>query len=434
MWWFFGILEVVSFFYFANKLTRKWSTYSEKKFNRKLFQTALILRIVWVLVSYLFYSTMTGQPFEFDAGDAMGYHKEGVWFADMILNGNIQPYFNYLQGRFSDMGYTFYLGFQYALTDKSILIERLLKALYGAFTCVLIYKLAKRNFGESIARMAAIFCMIMPNLILYTGIHTKEVEMVLLTVAFMERADFLLRSKKLNFVTLAPTLLLASSLFFFRTVLGATALFALFTALMFSTEHVLNMGKRMILAVWVLGTVAYFAGSGVANEIEATWKARDINQATSMTMRATEVNGNKYAKKLGGAIFAPIILVIPFPTIIETPKQENQKIINGGNYVKNVLAFFVIFAIFIVIKENKWRDYLLIGSFTIGYALVLALSAFAHSERFHQPTLPFELILAAVGISLVTNKTKKYYNWWMIFLFVAIIAWSWFKLAGRGMA
>ena len=299
---------------------------------------------------------------------------------------------------------------------------------------MLIYRLAKRNFGEDIARMAAIFGMIMPNLILYCGLHTKEVEMVLLTVAFMERADFLLRSKDLNLLTLGPTLLLASSLFFFRTVLGATALFALFTALMFSTTHVLNMGKRVILVIWVLGTVAYFAGSGVASEIESTWQARGVNQETSMNMRATEGNGNKFAKKLGGAIFAPIILVIPFPTIIDTPKQENQKLINGGNYVKNVLAFFVIFTIFTVIRQDKWREYLLLGSFTIGYSLVLAMSAFAHSERFHQPTLPFELILAAVGISLMTNKTKKYYNWWMIFLFVAIVGWSWFKLAGRGMA
>jgi 4-amino-4-deoxy-L-arabinose transferase-like glycosyltransferase len=433
LWWFFGIVEVLTFFYFANSLTRKWSRYSEKKFNKKLFQNAIIIRISWVLISYVFYNYMTGQPFEFGAADAAGYHSEGMWFADLIHSGNIQPYFDYLKGRFSDMGYTFYLGFQYALTDKSIIIERLLKALYGAFTCVLIYKLAKRNFGEDIARMAAVFCMLMPNLILYCGIHTKEVEMVLLTVAFMERADFLLRSKNLNFLTLAPTLLLASSLFFFRTVLGATALFALFTALVFSTTHVLNMGKRVILVVWVLVTVAYFAGSGVASEIEATWQARGANQETSMNMRATEVNGNKFVKKLGGAMFAPIILVIPFPTIIETPDQENQKLINGGNYVKNVMAFFVIFTIFTVIRQGKWREYLLLGSFTIGYSLVLAMSAFAHSERFHQPTLPFELILAAVGISLMTNKTKKYYNWWMIFLFVAIVGWSWFKLAGRGM-
>lgn len=38
--------------------------------------------------------------------------------------------------------------------------------------------------------MAGIFYMLMPNLIMYTGSHLKEAEMVFLTVAFIERADY----------------------------------------------------------------------------------------------------------------------------------------------------------------------------------------------------------------------------------------------------
>lgn len=97
------------------------------------------------------------------------------------------------------------------------------------------------------------------------------------------------------------------------------------------------------------------------------------------------------------------------------------------------MAFFTIFALFWMVKNKKWRDYLLIGSFTIGYLIVISLSAFGQSERFHLPALPFELILAAFGISLITNKEKKYFRLWMILIFVAIVAWSWIKLAGRGM-
>jgi phosphoglycerol transferase MdoB-like AlkP superfamily enzyme len=129
-----------------------------------------------------------------------------------------------------------------------------------------------------------------------------------------------------------------------------------------------------------------------------------------------------------------MIFIIPFPTIVETPKQENQKIINGGNYVKNILAFFILIAFYTVVKEKRWREYLLIGTFTVGYLAVLAMSAFAQAERFHQPVLPFEIIIAAYGISLITNKEKKYFTWWMVLIFVIIVAWSWFKLAGRGMA
>ena len=356
-----------------------------------------------------------------------------MWVHQLINDGNLQAFFTYLDGRFSDMGYTFYLGWQYWITGDSIFIERLLKVLYGAYTCVLVYKLTVRNFGEETGRMAAIFCMLMPNLILYTGLHTKEVEMVLLTVAFMERSDWMFRNKQFNFAEIAPPIVLAGSLFFFRTVLGATAIFALFTTLLFTSTKVLGMGKRVILIVWVLLTVGYFVGSRLSTEVEQVWKAREANQAASMEWRSTRDNGNKFAKYATGAVFAPIIFIIPFPTIIETPGQENQKIINGGNFVKNILAFFVIFAMIWIFKEGKWREYITMGAFTIGYLMIIAMSSFAQSERFHQPALPFLLVFAAFGISKVTTTQKKYFTWYMAFIFIAIVAWSWFKLAGRGM-
>ena len=434
IWWAFGLVEVLSFFYFSNQLTRTWGNYSEKRFIKKLFQTALIIRICWVVFSYLFYTFMTGQPFEFDAGDASGYHEEALWLVDMFHKGSIQAFLDFNKGRMSDAGYPFYLGLQYWLTGGSIMIARLLKALYGAYTCVLIYKLSNRNFGDVVGRMAAIFCMLMPNLILYTGLHVKETEMLLLTVAFMERADAMFRNKKFNFIEIAPPIILAGLLFFFRTVLGAAAIMALFTTLIFTSTKLLGFGKRIVLIVWTLAVVGYFIGGTISTEVESVWASRDKNQETSMKMRASEVNGNTYAKYASGLVFAPIIFVIPFPTIVETPKQENQKILNGGNYVKNIMAFFTIFALIWVIRNKKWRDYILIGSFTIGYLIVISLSAFGQAERFHLPALPFELIMAAYGISLMTNKDKKYFRWWMIFIFIAIVAWSYIKLAGRGLA
>jgi len=433
MWWVFGLVEVIGFFYFANQFTRQWGKFSTKKFGKQLFKTALVIRLVWMVFSYFFYTYMTGQPFEFDAGDALGYHESAMWVSSCISGDGLKPFFDSLDGRFSDMGYSLYLGWQYWFTGNSIFIARLLKVLYGAYTCVLIYKLTVRNFGEETGRMAAIFCMLMPNLILYSGLHTKEVEMVLLTVAFMERSDWMFRNKNFNFAEIAPPILLAGSLFFFRTVLGATAIFALFTTLLFTSTKVLGMGKRMILIVWVLITVGYFVGSRLSTEVEQVWKAREENQATSMEWRSVRENGNKYAKYATGAVFAPIIFIIPFPTIVDTPGQENQKIINGGNYVKNILAFFVIFGMIWIVKEGKWREYITMGAFTIGYLLVISMSAFAQSERFHQPALPFLMVFAAFGISKVTNTQKKYFTWYMAFVFIAIVAWSWFKLAGRGM-
>lgn len=434
MWWAFGIIEVLAFFHYSNQLTRKWANISPKSFAKKLFQTALVIRIVWVIFSYFFYTFVTGKPFEFESADAFGYHGEAIWVVSMIKGGNLQPYYDYIKGGYSDMGYPFYLGWQYWITGSSIVIARLLKALYGAYMCVLVYRLATRNFGEAVGRMAAIFCMLMPNLILYTGLHLKESEMVFLTVWFMERADYLMRSKHYNFTNIAAPLLLAGSLFFFRTVLGATALFALFTTLIFSSTKVLGMGKRTILIVWGVVAASYFVGGRISTEVETVWNAKENNQSNSMAFRSDRDNGNKFSKYVGASVFAPLIFVIPFPTIIETPKQENQKIINGGNFIKNITAFFTLFALFLIIKNKQWREHLLLGSFTIGYLIVIAMSAFAQSERFHLPALPFSLIFAAYGLSMITNKEKKYFTWWIMFIFVAIVGWSWFKLAGRGLA
>ena len=433
IWWIFGIVESIGFFYYSNEITRKWSLYSEKKFLRNLFQTALIIRLIWSVFSYFFYTYMTGKPFEFTAGDSTGYHQQATEVASMIQSGELGSFFQQMKGRYSDMGYSLYLGLQYVFTGNSIFIERIVKAFLGAYTCVLIYKFTLRNFGEIVSRMSAIFCMLMPNLILYSGLHTKEVEMLLLTVWFMERADWMFRNKNFNFVEIAPPILLAASLFFFRTVLGATALFAMFTTILFSSTKVISLGKRVILFIWILGTIIFFVGGSISTEVEGVWKDSGNNQAVSMQARSTMINGNKFAKYFTGAIFAPIIFVIPFPTVVGTPSQENQQIINGGNFVKNVMAFFIIIALIELIKSGKWRDYVLIGSFTIGYLIVVAFSAFAQAERFHQPAMPFELILAAFGLSIMTKKTKKYYTWWLSFLFIAVVGWSWFKLAGRGM-
>jgi len=434
IWWAFGIVEVVSFFYFSNELTRKWAKVSPGRFTKKLFMTALFIRIIWVVFSYFFYNYMTGVPFEFNSADAMSYHSSALKVVSLINSGDLSPFFKNLEGQYSDMGYSLYLGILYWLTGSSIVVARLLKALYGAYTCILIYRLASRSFDERVGRIAGILCMLMPNLIFYTGLHLKEVEMIFLSVAFMERADYMFRNKNFNFVEIAPPLLLAASLFFLRTVLGVTAIFALFSTLLFSSSKVIKLGKRVILMIWICGTVGYFIGGKITNEVENVWNQREKNQETSMKMRSTQVNGNKFAKYATGAVFAPMIFVLPFPTIIETPLQQNQKIINGGNFVKNIMAFFTIFAIFWIIKNDKWRDYILLGSFTIGYLAVIAFSAFAQSERFHQPALPFELIFAAFGISLITNKEKKYFSWWLALIFVIIVGWSYFKLAGRDMS
>ena len=434
LWIMFGVVEVTSFFYFTNILTKRWAEYSERTFLRRLFITAFVIRVVWVVFSYFFYRSMTGIPFEFEAADSISYHGNAEWGAINFKRGNFNIPQIFAWADVSDMGYPFYLSLIYYITGDSIIATRLIKALIGAFTCVLVYRLAKRTFDNpAIARISGILCMLMPNLIYYCGLHLKEIEMTFLIILFLERTDYVIRSQKYNLINILLPILTAGLLFFFRTVIGITAIFSFFTAIVFSSSRILGWGKRILLIVWSIATLSYFIGGKIMTEIETVWENRVTNQSDSMQYRSNIEGGNKLVKNLSGAVFAPMIFVIPFPTMVDTEGQHNQMLIGGGNYVKNIIAFFALFSLFTIIKTYKWRDYLLPGSFMIGYLIIIALSKFAASERFHLPVMPILLMFSAYGISQVDRKTKKYYLYYIVFIFIILIVWSWFKLAGRGL-
>jgi hypothetical protein len=431
-WMIFGILSVVCFFYFSNKLSKSWINLSEPAFINKIFYSAIIIRVVYVIGSYFFFIYMNEEPFEFAAGDSKGYHYEGEWIVDLIDAGQIELYFAYIQEKngVSDIGYPLFLGIQYLVTYKSIIIARLIKAILGAYTCVLVYKLAKRNFGDVVARLSAIFVLLMPNLIMYTGMHLKETEMTFLVLAFLERADYLLRSKRYSAKSIIILMLLIASLFLFRTVLGIAAIFSVTTAVVFSKDSIIKRNRRLVVGIWMVIAVVAFTKSSVSMEIERLWNNKSTNQVNRLENRSKK--GNVFAKYAGAAVFAPLIFTLPFPTMIETPNQETFRMLHGGVYVKNILSFFTIITILGIFIKKRWRENVFILTFILAYLIILALSAFAHSERFHLPAIPIEMIFAAVGISQLNEKNMSRFNTWSLFIFVAVIAWSWFKLKGRG--
>lgn len=436
--WIIGIVEVVCFFYFSNKLSIECKFLSPKVFIKKIFITALIIRILYVVFSYWFYNEMTGTLFEFHAADVYIYDDLARLGHQGLSNGewnllSIFDKYEYTKIGLSDSGYPLYLSFIYWIFDDSIFITRILKALWGAWTCVLIYNLATRNFGDNVGRIATIFCMLMPNLIYYCGLHLKETEMVFLTVLFVERADYAMRAKQLDWKALTISIIAVCILFLFRTALAAVAMIALATTLMLGSRKVLSLSRRIAIGTFVIIAMIATVGNQLMSEAAELLAQSEDNQSSSMAWRAQRKGGNEFAKYAGAAVFAPMIFTIPFPTLVNTPDQENQRMIHGGNYVKNITSAFTIFALFTLIISGNWRRHTLMIAVCCGYLVVIALSAFAHSERFHLPALPFALIFAALGISLLQKKHEKWYNYWLIIIFIINIAWAWFKLKGRGM-
>lgn len=426
-----GVMWVVGFFLLSNYCSQKWQETPQKKFLLNLFFIALGLRWAWAIFAYIYYLLKTGMPFEFSGGDSIWYYEETMG----NVHANLRDVWDYLfihTDSISDSGYVFYLSLLSKLTGESILLPRLVNSIFNAATPVLIYFLAKRNIGEEVGRMAAIFACFMPNFIFYCGTHLKEPFMIFLMVAYLERADYLLRSKKYNVFTIALPVLLAISLFSFRTVLGAAAVFSFVTALVFTNTSVIGKAKRYMLIGWGLLAVFTVTGGTILNESEGLWEQREDNQLAKRSVQTAR--GNQWAKYATGTVMAPMMFVLPFPTMVDVDEQYNQQMLSGGNYVRNFLGGFVLIALFSALFITKnWRNLSLIGSFVIAYLGIISTSGFANSERFLLPGLPVLLIMAAYGVTLLNAKNYKFIKIWYWVVPVMAFAWAFFKLGSRGL-
>lgn len=429
----FGFVFVIVFFNYSNKLTISWQRIKPATFTKKLFITAFFIRAVYVVFIYFFYIEMTGMPHMFHPGDELFYEavSDVAWYDGMeafrqLVRDSHFP--------LSDSGYFWWLAVEKTILGPHQLPYRIVKCLMDAFSCVLIYKLAARNFGEATGRMAGIFCMLIPNMWYYCGLTLKETEMCFLTILFVERADYALHSKKITIGSLVLPFIIMLVMFTFRTALAAVLVASLVAAIIFSSGKQLELWKKIVFtslfAVWMFLTV----GVEIVQETQQLWNGRTENQSLGYEGRALRKGANSFVKYASASVFAPLIFTIPFSTMVTIPNQENQMLLNGANFTKNIMSGLTILALFLLLIRGDWRKHVLPIAATCGYLVVLVFSNFAHSERFHFPALPLELMFAAYGVSQLTNKHKRWYTIWVIGIIIANIGWAWIKLAGRGLA
>lgn len=432
VWMLFGSAEVVLFFYFSNRLTKQWRGLPPIVFVKRLFWTSLVIRLVYMVFVYFFYDFMTGQPFMFHSADEQLYFETSKIWCEQGLDA----FRNTMQWIvFSDSGEIYYASFLCLLFGPFVLPVRIGHCLLGSLTCVLIYRIAKRHFNESTARMAAVLCMLMPNLIYYCGIQLKEVEMVFVTTLMVDSVDALLSERKFDWKNLVAGVLAAFAMFSFRTALGVVGLLSVMVALLLNQGKLVAKWQRIGLAALIVVVIsATTIGNRMLGEMSELWEEGGRSQNINMEWRSQREGGNSLAKYASEVVFAPAIFTIPFASMVYTEGQENQQMIHGGNFVKNIMSGFVVFALVVLLFSGDWRKHTLPLALLLGYLVVVAFSSFAHSERFHQPAIPFELMFAAYGISILKQKHVQWIDYWMAFVMAANVAWAWFKLAGRGLA
>lgn len=425
-----GILWVTGFFVLTNRWTETWRVLPERTFVRRIFWVAITIRLIWVVASYFFYIRQTGVPFEFGAADSISYHEEAAWLAGTDWPFIWDYYFNTFG--LSDVGYPLYLTVIYKLVGPVIIIPRIVKAFLGAITCVLMYRISQRSFGDEAGRIVGVMSVLMLNLVVYCGYHLKETEMLFLEVAFLERTDYMIRSHKTTIWNILLSTLLIASLFFLRTVLGTVAVFAWATAVLLSNTPTMKRGwKRVVLILWGVFCVLVLSGGTVMTEIEGYWERKEENlekKRLEQTLR-----GNRWAQYATGTVMAPMVVVLPFSTMVDVAGQYGQQEKHGGNYVRNFMGFFAILGVYEAFRRKKWRDFALIGSFVIAYLGIVSVSGFSNSERFLLPGLPCLMMIWGYGVSTLRKNTFKLLIPWSVVVVVMEVAWAYFKLGSRGM-
>ena len=436
-------LSAVLFFYGGMSMSKSWSHTKERAFLKYVYIVGFIVRFLWVIyIYYIFnpdnYGTTIG-----DGADVEWYMPFGKDLA-LWLSGNSKYTFSQImdmnKAAIDDTGYPMWLGIVYSIfgVENDVFIPYLIKCIAGAYCAICIYRVAKRHFGEGTARMAAIFVCLNPNMIYWCGTMMKEAEMVFLCCVFIDEVDKALSTNRFAFKDLWLGLLAGLALFFFRAALGVSAFIAVFAHIVMASNRVMSMGKKIIAGVLVFVTLLVGVGDSLRAKTELMFETAQSSetQRENMEFRAEREGGNKFAEYAGAAVFAPLIFTIPLPTFNQAlATQYTQMQLSGGSYIKNILSFFVIIVMLMMLISGEWRRHVFILAYTVGYLAVLVVSSFAQSGRFHMPVMPMLMLFAAYGVQIAKGNAilKK---WFPIVLVVEVfvcLVWNWFKLAGRGM-
>ena len=433
-WMLWGIGEVLFFFLLTALFYPRWKNTDRKRFLWTVFLVALVLRVAYVVGVGYYYYYQTGVAHEFGGGDSQWYHSTGLLCAQWLKSGHVDYVFKYLHYStmgYSDQGYVLWLTLIYTVFGRSMLVPRIFKGLMSAYMCVLIYKLGSRTFGERTSRLAAVLCVFMPILIQICGIHTKEAEMIFLSIFALERMDYLIRSKKYTFWNILTPILLTGLTFGFRTIIGMCLIFAFIVFVVLSPKELVGKKAKIFTIVGTVVVFLAFLFSPIGREMRIIYRL-NFSETNYQSEKYKE-EGLKHSQLAKNIYLAPGAFVLPLAPMVEEAPDHN-KMIHGSTYVKNFLAFFAMLSIVIAIRQRKWRDFSLVGAYELSYLAIIMFSFAANSERFHEPAIPLLILMAAYAMTHLRHKDLKLFYVYCGLLFVALLFWNWLKLSARGLA
>lgn len=428
-----GLTIVFLFFLGLNYFSTQWVQRSYDQLEARIFFISLLVRIVFLGYMYLltYWFDPDSFPFEIYAADSWVYHNVTLELIDAPISDWINIVENRMKSR-SDFGYPIYQGTLYSLFGPYTLIVRVFNSVLGSLTVVMLGRIVNNSWGSAHAKMTAIIAMLFPTLIWYCGIQLKETLMVFVVVSAFYVIWKSRSNGKWNFWLIALGFLMCFALFFFRTFLAALVFISILLLFIPFKE---NRISSVFLIPLMLGLYLFYS-LAVTSDI-----FKDVNNqiedSNDFFSRNLENEKNLLSDvKFDQVALAPIIVagaaITPFPSYLDTEARQLSIYSRFQNdLVRNMMYFFMYVGLYFTFK-NRFREYIGIVFFVIAYLGVITSAANSFQARFHMPIIPFVVIFIGVGVVEFKSKSNKSWLIYLTFIFLAQLAWTYFKLDIRG--
>lgn len=417
----------------VNRLSIRWRNTSENKFITELFISALVIRLIAMVILLAISYRTWGMFYYVGAKDEMVYYRvaseASVIWRDLGLNYAYSHILLSFRNEISDTGFAMFLTIPIYIFGQAPVIIKVILCLIGSLVVIRGYRLASLLFDQPTSRLAAILILLYPVSWYYSVILLKEGLMVMMmieaiiSIVKVQRSFTLLSLIKFIFIVLV--------IFFFRSAISILLVMVMAFSL-FMQKRRTNIIYSVIVVFLTLGIYIFFLKStGRYNEYYKQYTETDeFNER-----RLSEIERiNPLVTIVGAPVYAALALVGPFPSVVKLPIKDglphNDYYYNvAGNMFWMIFAFFSIYGLYYAIRY-KWKELAPLWAVIVGYQFILFKAMLFTSVRFSYPAKPLLIILAAYGI--IQMKNKKWYPIYLAAAVMIIIAWNYVKLAGRG--
>lgn len=429
---FAGLLIVILFFQGINYFSKKFYGLSAQKLDKQLFVYSLIFRLIFVGYLYLltFILDPGNFPFEIHAADSWVYHLAGKKLAEVGFNDYWNQLGQLMKGR-ADYGYPVFLSLIYKLFGNITLPVRIVHALLGSFSIVLLARIARMLFSNDHARFTGIIAMLMPSLLWYTGLQLKETLMMYLVILAIYHAVKMLSIRRVKLMSIIFLVLSSFLLFFFRTFLAVLLISSIFLFYFYNKSRT---GIRIsVLVLFILGLLFLVNRYNIQQEVFSQYYESQ-NDYFNKSVQGDVINA-RISVKL--ALVTPFIIssafVTPFPSFLTTETRQISIVNTFQNeLVRNFMYYFYFVGLLLCFKKHGKKAVILIF-FVMSYVAIVTFGGSSFQERFQLPGLPFIIILMSVGI--VESKRSTLLKWqnYLYIILIAQVIWTLFKLNVRGL-